>query len=256
MSAATVLAEAPASDSGPLYTRIQKVIQERIVDGTYPVGGLIPTEAELAKEFETSRFTVREALRYLTELGLVERRQGQGTRVVSATSQLTYHLSFNSLQELFQIAVDTYFVTHDVQRITLTPELAVIAGGKAGEEWFELDGVRWTEPGGKPICYIQCYIPLRFAEVIPQLEQHQGPFFAVLEKDSGETIEEVVQEIRAEAMPMRIERALGLRPNALALQLLRRYSTESGILISSVNWHPAQQMRYTMRIHRRLQSSD
>jgi DNA-binding GntR family transcriptional regulator len=244
------------TDGSPLYLRIQKILQERIAGGVYAVGSLMPTEAELAKEFDTSRFTIREALRHLTSLGVVERRQGVGTRVVSTRWHSTYVQSFNTLQELFQIALETYFVTHEINRVTLTAELAEIAGGQRGEEWFQLDGVRWTEPGGKPICYIQCYIPLRFAEVVPQFNSHQGPFFALLEKHAREPIEEVVQEIRSVAMPPKIGQVLGLRPNALALQLLRRYSTESGVLISSVNWHPAEQMKYVMRIHRRPQSAE
>jgi GntR family transcriptional regulator len=245
-----------ATDDGPLYSRIQRILQERIAEGVYAVGSLMPTEAELAKEFDTSRFTIREALRHLTSLGIVERRQGVGTRVVSTRWHSTYVQSFNTLQELFQIAIETYFVTHEIKRITLTADLAEIAGGQRGEEWFQLDGVRWTEPGGKPICYIQCYIPLRFTDVMPQLNSHQGPFFALLEKYAGEPIEEVVQEIRSVAMPPKIGQVLGLRPNTLALQLLRRYSTASGALISSVNWHPAEQMKYVMRIHRRPQSAE
>ena len=252
--AGAVSEEAP--EGGPLYLRIQKTLQDRIAEGVYAVGSLIPTEAELAKEFATSRFTIREALRHLTSLGIVERRQGVGTRVVSTRWQSTYVQSFSTLQELFQIAVETYFVTHEIKRITLTTELAEIAGGRPGEEWFQLDGVRWTEPGGKPICFIQCYIPARFADVVPQLNSYQGPFFALLEKHAGEPIDEVVQEIRSVAMPPKIGQVLGLRPNALALQLLRRYSSESGMLISSVNWHPAEQMKYVMRIHRRPQASD
>ena len=117
------------SDAVPLYARIQKILQDRIGDGSYPIGSLIPTEAELAKEFDTSRFTIREALRNLTDLGIVERRQGVGTRVVSTVAHSSYVQSFTSLQELFQVAVETYFVLHDVQRVTLSVEQAEIAGG-------------------------------------------------------------------------------------------------------------------------------
>lgn len=243
-------------DAVPLYARIQKTLQDRIADGSYPIGSLIPTEAELAKEFDTSRFTIREALRNLTDLGIVERRQGVGTRVVSTAAHSSYVQSFTSLQELFQVAIETYFVLHEIGRVILSPEQAEIAGGEAGEEWFLLEGVRWTEPGGKPICYIQCFIPSRFAEVVPSLEGHQGPFFAVLEKAAGEPIAEVTQEIRAVQMQPRMERALGLKPDSIALQLLRRYSTERGVLIASVNWHPSDQMKYVMRIHRRNQTGE
>ena len=73
-------------------------------------------------------------------------------------------------------------------------------------------------------------------------------FFNLLEKHCGEPIEQVVQEIRSLAMPLRISRQLGLRPDALALQLLRRYITKDGVIIASFNWHPADQFVYKMTI--------
>jgi DNA-binding GntR family transcriptional regulator len=250
MSEETPTTEADNAADGPRYARIQKILEERVIDGTYPVGSLMPTEIELAAEFATSRFTIREALRYLREHGYVERRQGVGTRVVSNRLQSTFQQSFRSLEELFQVAVETWFVILDTRRVTLSPDLAELVGGLAGEEWFLVSGVRWTAPGGKPICFVQSYIPARFEHVIPLLEDHQGPFFSLLERHSDGKIEEAVQEIRALPMPPEIGRHLGLMPGAWSLQLLRRYLTDSGVLIASFNWHPADQMSYVMHIHR------
>jgi GntR family transcriptional regulator len=235
---------------GPRYARIQKTLEERIIQGVYPPGSLIPTELELAMEFDTSRFTVREALRYLREHGYVERKQGVGTRVLSSNPQTRFVQSFSSLEELFQVAVETWFVIINIERVVLSAELAESIGTIAGEEWFRVDGVRWTEPGGKPLCYIQSYIPSRFERVIPKLEGHQGPFFSLLESYSNEKISQVTQEIRAVVMPLQISRQLGLIPGSASLQLLRRYIAESGILIASFNWHPADQMTYVMNIQR------
>jgi len=239
-----------ANGEGPRYARIQRVLEDRVIDGTYPVGSLIPTEVELAAEFDTSRFTIREALRYLREYGYVERRQGVGTRVISAEPQSTFLQSFGSLEELFQVALDTWFAILDTQQVVLDPETAELVGGLAGEEWFRISGVRWTKPGGQPICYVQSFIPPRFEEVIPSLEGHQGPFFSLLERHSEGKIERAVQEIRAVPMPPEMSRHLGLLPGSWALQLLRRYLTDSGVLIASFNWHPADQMTYVMNIHR------
>jgi len=239
-----------SSHEGPRYARIQKVLEDRVIDGTYPVGSLIPTEIELAAEFNTSRFTIREALRYLREHGYVERRQGVGTRVISASPQSTFLQSFGSLEELFQVAVETWFAILETKRVVLEPDIAEMVGGLAGEEWFRVSGVRWNKPGGKPICYIQSFIPARFEHVIPLLEGHQGPFFSLLERHSDGKIEEAVQEIRAVPMPGDMSRHLGLLPGSWSLQLLRRYLTESGVLVASFNWHPAEQMTYVMHIHR------
>lgn len=242
--------------TGPRYSRIHKQLAERISNGVYPLGALMPTEVELAAEFDTSRFTVREALRSLTEDGYVERRQGMGTRVISLRPHSEYFQSFNSLQELFQVAVNTYMVQLRNQAVILDGELAERVGGNAGERWIRLDGVRWTEPGGRPLCYIESFVPERFEKFIPEFADYQGPYFDLLERRSHESIEEAQQEIRALHMPPEISGMLGLQPGTLSLQLLRRYITESGVLIASFNWHPADQMTYTMRIRRGRQTSE
>lgn len=245
----------------PRYARIQSELQSRISGGTYPVGALMPTELELAEEFDTSRFTVRAALQNLTQEGFVERRQGMGTRVVSANPQVGYSQSFDSLQALFQIAIDTYMVILADAPVVLDEALARVIGGdagkvEAGERWIRIDGVRWTAPGGRPLCYIQCYVPERFAEVVPEFAEQNGPFFDLLERKSGETIMEAQQEIRAVPMPAEMARAIGLKPGAQALQLSRRYLTARGILIASLNWHPAEQMVYRTRVRRRATKDD
>lgn len=237
-------------DDLPRYARIQRILEDRLIDGTYPLGSLMPPEIELAAEFASSRTTIREALRYLRERGYVERKQGVGTRVVSATSRSTYFQSFNSLAELFQVALETYFVVLSTQQVVLDADTAKLVGTAAGEQWILVHGVRWTEPGGKPICYIQSYVPKRFEDLVAQFPSYQGPFFALLERHSERPIEEVQQEIRAVPMPPEAVRQLGLRPGSLSLQLLRRYITDAGVLIASFNWHPADQMTYAMRIQR------
>lgn len=240
----------------PRYARIQTELQARIADGKYPVGTLMPTEMELSAEFETSRFTVRAALRNLSQEGFVERRQGMGTRVVATNPQAGYGQSFESLQELFQIAVDTYLVILNETPVVLDAELARLLGGdegsvKAGERWIRVDCVRWTAPGGRPLCYIQSYVPERFAPLVPEFSEQNGPFFDLLERKSGETIIEAQQEVRSVPMPAEMARAIGLKSGAQALQLSRRYLTTRGVLIVSVNWHPAEQMVYRTRVRRR-----
>lgn len=235
---------------GPRYARIQRALEGRVRDGTYPVGGLMPTEIELSAEFETSRFTVREALRQLTEAGFVERRQGVGTRVISADPKVRYSQSFDSLDELFQVAKRTWYVVTGWEGVILDHALAEIASGGVGERWIRVDGVRWTEPGGRPICYIESYVPERFEALVPRFRQVEGALFQFLEQESGETIEQCEQEISARPMPEPFQRALGLKPGSWALQLARRYRTRGGVLIASCNWHPSDQMRYEMTIRR------
>lgn len=54
-----------------------------IVDGTFALGDRLPSEVDLARDFQVSRPSVREALAALAFAGHVESRRGFGTVVVS-----------------------------------------------------------------------------------------------------------------------------------------------------------------------------
>ncbi len=65
----------------PLYHRLYVLLRERIVNGTYRIGQILPTETELMQTFGVSRITVQRALNDLAEEGLVQRSRGRGTTV-------------------------------------------------------------------------------------------------------------------------------------------------------------------------------
>jgi GntR family transcriptional regulator len=65
----------------PLYRQIAEDLRERIESGQIARGSMLPSELELRENYEASRNTVRDALRWLTTRGLVETRNGQGTFV-------------------------------------------------------------------------------------------------------------------------------------------------------------------------------
>lgn len=68
-----------------LIDQVIEQLREQITGGAWPIGGRIPTEAELAQLTGTSRNTVREAVQSLVHAGLLERRQGSGTYVLAAS---------------------------------------------------------------------------------------------------------------------------------------------------------------------------
>jgi len=62
--------------------RISDEILGRIMFGTYATGLRLPSEVALAAEFACGRSTVREALRHLTGLGVLQSRRGSGAQVL------------------------------------------------------------------------------------------------------------------------------------------------------------------------------
>ncbi len=65
----------------PAYLRVSEAIRARILRRELREGEILPTEIELARQFEVNRSTVREALRKLESAGLLGRRRG-GKRLV------------------------------------------------------------------------------------------------------------------------------------------------------------------------------
>ena len=71
------------------YMAIYDAICGAIVDGKYLPGEKIPTEKEIAAQFNASRPTVGRAMRDLEQHGMLVRRQGAGTFVRSTTNSGT-----------------------------------------------------------------------------------------------------------------------------------------------------------------------
>src|SRR5260370_29019084 len=66
----------------PLYRQIADDLRIKIESGDLAQGSQLATEVELRDQYNASRNTVRDAIKWLTTLGLVETRPGQGTFVV------------------------------------------------------------------------------------------------------------------------------------------------------------------------------
>jgi DNA-binding LacI/PurR family transcriptional regulator len=72
-----------------LYEQISTHVLEQIRRGALRPGDRVPSEMELAAQFEVSRITSKRALEVLREAGLVERIRGKGTFVVRHLPDLT-----------------------------------------------------------------------------------------------------------------------------------------------------------------------
>lgn len=63
----------------PMYRFIADDLRAQIKDGRLRPNDKLPTEGDLSEQYKASRNTVREAIRRLTDEGLLESRPGQGT---------------------------------------------------------------------------------------------------------------------------------------------------------------------------------
>lgn len=77
----------------PMYQQIADTLRRQIEDGGLERGAQLPTELQLRETFKASRNTVRDAIKQLSALGLVETRPGQGTFVTTTVDPFVTRLS-------------------------------------------------------------------------------------------------------------------------------------------------------------------
>lgn len=110
-------------------------IKDMILDGRLEPGQRLPSERALSEALGVSRPTVREALRSLEAMNILESRHGAGTFVSSLGAeellrplQFVVALADSALEHLFEV------------RLLLEPEAAALAAERASAE--QLEGLR------------------------------------------------------------------------------------------------------------------
>ncbi|MFE5097812.1 FadR/GntR family transcriptional regulator [Streptomyces sp. NPDC056638] len=115
-----------------LAAQVADQLRVQLASGRWPVGTRIPGEHELAEMLHVSRNTIREALRALVHLGLLESRVGDGT-YVRVTS------------ELEAVLLRRTATTRPADVLELRAVLEEHAAGLAAERRSETDTARLRE---------------------------------------------------------------------------------------------------------------
>jgi DNA-binding LacI/PurR family transcriptional regulator len=92
----------------PLYLRIQRIIEEQILQGKLPAGSQLPGERELARQFGVSQMTVNRAIQELVRKGRLYRRSGAGTFVTDPLQPVRVHGVVLVIPHSEQPQADTY----------------------------------------------------------------------------------------------------------------------------------------------------
>nr|WP_246062373.1 FadR/GntR family transcriptional regulator [Haloactinospora alba] len=120
----------PPAGRTPVTQWATERIKTMIADGTLSPGDRLPTERELAGELGVSRSSMREAIRALTTLGVLEVRHGSGV-YVSALRPRDLLDTFSVLAEVSQ--GQTLIEVLQVRRM-LEPAATALAAARADEE--------------------------------------------------------------------------------------------------------------------------
>lgn len=242
----TTASPPPGKAASPRYRQLAALLRKRITSGKLKPGDSLPTEMELCETFSISRHTARDALRLLSEDGLIARRRGAGT-VVAAPGQATFAQALSDFDSILQYARDARFdVTTERDA---DPDSLFRLGLKGAYRQF----IGFRRTGRQPPQAITAvYVRPQVAPDTAIISKLSGSISEWIEQTHALSIDRVVQRMEAVALNASQAKRLGVETGSPALRTVRRYRDSAGdqVLVSE-SLHPAGRFAYEMTLERK-----
>ncbi len=241
--------------AGPRYRIIAEELLAAIRSGKFAVGTRMPGELDLMKTYQVSRHTIREALRVLEEVRLIERRRGIGTVVLARESEESYVHLVNEPSELFSYPEDSRLRVIERKEVKLNRALARELKCPTSSHWSCVSGLRVFLDSGQPICWANVYILPAYADAASKIGITSTPAYKVISEEYNETVQKVEVELYASILDERIAGYLNVEPGSASLKICRRYHGNNGRIFEvSISEHPAANFYYSFEFSRGWQS--
>jgi DNA-binding GntR family transcriptional regulator len=228
------------------HDALADMLVAKIAEGEYSVGERFPTELELQERFGVGRHTIREALKILTEKGLLGRRRKTGSVVLSATPVSGEVHSLRDVRSLLDFAASTVL---DIKFEGWISNISAAVTGyeeAAAGRWLRVAGVRSWKGRAEPLCWSSVIIPEEFAPGPRSARPTDKPLYQIVIETHGLKFGYVEQDISAVILPDRLATLLRAEPNSATLLVKRRYVSSAGATFEiSHNYYPSG--RYAVR---------
>jgi DNA-binding GntR family transcriptional regulator len=155
----------------PLYYQVAQELQRLVEIGKIPAGTRLENEIQLADQLGVSRPTMRRAIGYLVERGLLVRRRGVGTQVVRSRVQRPIDLT--SLYD--DLAAAGRNPGTDVLELATVPADNSVADALEVPEDTPVEHLlRLRSADGEPIALMSNYLPVGLVKLDRAELEHQG----------------------------------------------------------------------------------
>lgn len=205
----------------PKWREISNDLRRRLATGEFDER--FPTDRELVDEYDVSRHTVREAVRTLTEEGLVTRRRGRG----SYRTPRSFSQPVGAMYSLFQSVEQSGAVQTSVvirQEALHDDRVAKALDLPGDSQLFYLERTRLAD--GQPLALDRVWLPLSVAEPLMDANFSRTALYAELRTRCGVVPEHGVEQSRPVTLDRESALRLGLAPGDPAFEIERR--TTSG----------------------------
>jgi DNA-binding GntR family transcriptional regulator len=230
----------------PIYRKIATELEDQIERGQYPVGTNLPSETDLVRHYNVSRFTVREALRELQKLGLISRHRGSGTMVEARAPDDCFHQQLTLYDEPLRHA-DTFDITDKVSRLVASRTNAQELGGRVGDVWLRVERISHEKASDGGPRLTMALMPDTFAAALSEANPYAEPLARRIERLFSVRVERVHVELQTMRFNAERCRQLGLQTGTVGLAITRRFVDSSGKVLLVIQCACANE-RYVTRL--------
>lgn len=245
----TGIAPLESSPQIPLYARIREGLKARILDGTYPPHGRLPSESRLMSEFGVSRITVRQALQDLQNQNLIFSVQGKGSFVSKpkAVQDLT---QLEGLGEAMNPkGYEALSRVTGIRELPASKPIRAVLELEGGASVMEIRRVRHLNR--QPLSLDVSYFPLEIGVRLMREDLATRDVFSLLENELGLELGDADCQIDAIVADEDLSRALAVVVGAPILRVERLTRTRDGRPIDFEHLYiRGDAYRYRVRVRR------
>jgi GntR family transcriptional regulator len=199
----------------PLYHQLKEVLLARLRTGEWKPNDQLPTEDELGSQFGVSKATVRQALRELSEAGLVRREQGRGTFVAEQKVQFGPRQLTSFTEEMRGIGMTSASRVLEQATEGASGEIAEQLQVAEGSPVYRLCRLRLAD--GAPMGLQTVYIACDVAPGLFETDLTQSSLYETLERRYGLAPDHAAQKHFAVALTAAEAALLGVAEGSPAL---------------------------------------
>jgi DNA-binding GntR family transcriptional regulator len=207
----------------PLYFQVAQHLEHLIESGELAPGTRLENEIDLADRLRLSRPTMRRAIEYLVDRGLLVRKRGVGTQVVHAKVQRQVELT-SLYDDLAKARRDPHTEVLSFATETAPDALALELGLPEGTKVYVFERLRYA--GAEPLAIMRNHVPADLLRLVPEDLEEQGLYNLL--RANGLNLRIAKQSIGARAATAAEARALGETKGAPLLTMVRSAYDDQG----------------------------
>jgi DNA-binding GntR family transcriptional regulator len=226
----------------PLYFQVAQRLEHMIESGELPTGMRLDNEIDLADQLGLSRPTMRRAIAYLVDRGLVIRKRGLGTQIAHAKVRRQVGLTslFDDLAKSSR-SPHTKVLSFTVEHAS--DALAIELGIGEGTDIYVFERLRYAE--GEPLALMRNHVPAGLLRLSADELEERGLY--ELLRAAGINLKIAKQSIGARAATAAEARVLDEARRAPLLEMTRLAYDDQGRAVEHGN-HIYRASRYSFDI--------